>query len=340
MYYLAPGIVIRITEFFNTPTEFSFFAGRLTNYVILILIIYISLKSLPKKIQVISLFILSLPMTLFQITSYSKDAYHIIFGLFLINKSLLFSQRKKISLKNVIIFCSILILFILTRPQYFWFILLILILPLKKKLVVGRKKVKINHAILFVITTLILGLSLMFLIKKQVYLSPYNRIVSLSYSGNIDPKNQVIHLLTHPLSFPAAIIRTLINNRLLFLVSLIGVFGWINIVLPPWVYYVHSGIFLAILLWVARIATVNKSLIKRTFFKNKGVEIIPKKAILTYAYIVILSILSLFLAMYLYATPVGGSVVLGMQGRHLLILIPLLMLIAAKILNYLKRKRK
>ena len=97
IYYLLPGLTIAILWMMHAPILSIFFAGRLINVCVALFILFLSLRRLPIKLQLPSLFVYALPMTLFQISSYSKDAYHIALGVFLVNKLFLFLSEKKMS---------------------------------------------------------------------------------------------------------------------------------------------------------------------------------------------------------------------------------------------------
>jgi len=305
IYYLLPGLTIFVLWSMHVPITIIFFAGRLTNVCFALLILFISLKRLPIKLQLPSFFIYTLPMTLFQISSYSKDVYHIALGIFLLNKLFLFLSEKKLSDWDIGSFIFALILFILTRPQYGWFVLLLFLLPLTKS--------KKHHLYLMLLSFSVVVGVLLFLIHHDVYLSPFNENQSLVFHALINPQKQLLFIAKNPLSFLLTIFHSLTGFALFYVKSAIGIFGSLNEPLPNFVYaiYIFFGIVVSGILGFSKEISV--------FTRACGMFFL----------ITVLSMLTLFLAMYLYGSPVGSDVVYALQGRYFILLIPLVMILVA-----------
>jgi uncharacterized membrane protein len=128
-YYIVPGFAIAILSKLGASIPVIFFSGRLINAVLALTLLYVSVRKLPLSFQLISLYVFSLPMVSFQISSYSKDAYHVTFGLVLINFTLYLLHQQKARKKDLFLYVINAIAFILTRIQYGPFLLLFLALP-------------------------------------------------------------------------------------------------------------------------------------------------------------------------------------------------------------------
>ena len=177
-------------------------------------------------------------MTLFQLSSFSKDVYHLSLGIFVFNESLKFVIYKKENKFKNIIFILALLLFILSRPQYFAFALLSLLIPFKKS---RRLKIKFRSQLilLLVLVSSVLGL-LWYLFNNQVYLSPHNQVTSIGYSNQIEPQTQLVAIVTRPLLLPKAIASGFFHYYNFYFNSMVGIFGWVDKPLPKIIYWLFS----------------------------------------------------------------------------------------------------
>lgn len=308
-YYLATGVSMAILQFFHLPIEAIFYSGRFINSLIMLLIVFLSLRGLPSVYQLISLYVFSWPMVLYQISSYSKDAYFIALGLYLFNRLIYIIYHSKLNNLELITFIISLIFFILARPPYIFFGILLLII-LKIRSDNNLKNLKI---ILFFGTILFILLSLWFLLINKVYVTPYNTNFSLLYHKQINPQLQFLYVLTHPINYLMTLLNTLVSFFVFYLKGAIGIFGHLNQPLPNYIY------ILFLFLGVVLIFVLRKDR-KIDFFHHLRNPLIL---------IIILTVLILFSAMYLYGSPIGAPLINGIQGRYLINLAPLLILLAA-----------
>jgi uncharacterized membrane protein len=321
-YYIIPGFFIALLLNFSAPIWLIFFVGRAVNSIMALSILFFSTRKLPKKLQLLPLFIFSLPMVTFQISSYSKDVYHLSLGILLINLTLHFLHSKKMTTHEFLFFILTTLFFILTRIQYAFFILFILLLPHTSSTTKRFKKFH-NWPIAGAIGTMVAAVSILFLsIQNNVYLTPYNENIYVSYHAQVDPRRQFFYLLTNPISFVLTMFNTLVAFGLFYLKGAIGILGWLDQPLPNFVYagYIALGVLITLIIalseevrWVAR-----------------GVGI--------FILVLVLTMLSLFVAMYMYGSPVGETAVFGLQGRYFIVLIPLLILLISISLNTLLKK--
>ncbi len=144
----------------------------------------------------------------------------------------------------------------------------------------------------------------------------------MQFQPLVNPMLQVQGMLHNPFGFISALVNTLAANNY-YIVSMIGVFGWVNYSYTAIVYSVYFLIF----------GYAIRELIS---YKEK---ILPKYAIMILSLICFAAFILPFLAMYLFWTPVGYTQVLGVQGRYFLLLLPfVLLLIHQLFVNIGKRK--
>ena len=308
-YYLATGASMAMLRVWHFSPEIIFYSGRLINAVIVLLIVFLSLKGLPLTYQLISLYVFSWPMVLYQISSYSKDAYFIALGLYLFNRFIFIIYHKKLNNLELILFIISLIFFILARPPYIFFgILLLVILKVRT-----NQNLRYFNKILFLGTTLAVFLSLWFLLVNKVYITPFNTNHSLAYYAQINPQLQFIYVLTHPINYLLTFLRSLASFSVFYLKSCIGIFGYLSQPLPNYV-YIFFLLIGAVIIFVVRKDR------KISFFNHLKNPLIA---------IIILTVGVLFSAMYLYSSPVGAPLIYGIQGRYLINLVPLIILLLA-----------
>jgi uncharacterized membrane protein len=144
-------------------------------------------------------------------------------------------------------------------------------------------------------------------------------IVDLRPGADVAKQSQFV--LHHPLAFVAAVGRTLAVKGGVFWMQAVGVLGWLDVQLPSWVYRLSATmLFLAVL---SPTAKVN----------------LPASAFLWWVLLAGVSVLLIFLAMYLPWTPVGYPTVRGFQGRYFVPLLPLLACGAAAVCSRLEISR-
>ncbi len=312
LFYIFSGMGILFSNIINLNTISLFYVGRFFNVIASFLLILWSIKVLPRKLRFISLYTFALPMSIYMISSYSKDALHIVLGLFVFNYFLSFWLLPKIEKKHFIIFCLFLFLFILSRPQYVFFIGLLFALPtqnLPKISLFTKKQVKFVKVYIFITLGFFLFSSLWFLIDHKIYLSPDNKNTALVFADLINPELQIDHILRNPFLFFRSIFNSLSHFGVFYTKSLIGIFGSLDEPLPNFTYFVYiiSGLFMPF--FIAK----NKKLQK---ISNRK---LPMLIIFT---VVVLTVISIFLAMFLYSSPVKSPLILGVQGRYFIALVP------------------
>src|SRR5260221_1670638 len=120
--YLLIGSVLFFPVHWGVNPLVIFYLGRLTHLCVSFLLFYLAIRLAPKHTKLLPLLILSLPIVLLQLSSFSKDALHLSAGVLAFCYLLRFAyEKKKIKLKEVVAFLFCTTIAVLARPQYVLF---------------------------------------------------------------------------------------------------------------------------------------------------------------------------------------------------------------------------
>ncbi len=270
------------------------YAVRLVNLVIWIGLIFLSIRMFPWKKWGVAIFAL-LPMTVSQSVSGGVDA--LLLGSSILLLAYLLHMRvidRKIKLINVTLIIFICTMMILCKTISVVLLPLILLLRNSQfssnRVAIGLKTLMLfAPVILYVFWTII---------SKDLTIST----TDLNMSGQ-DTVGQIEFLLNNPLSFLVTLYNmTFFNYSDTIFQALIGVFGAYDTPLP------------------VLFTTIGYALIAFILFTNDKSEIKARRLSLKIRIgimsLAIVYLLSIFLAMYLFATPVGSPLISGVQGRY------------------------
>lgn len=299
IFYLPSAVLLFLPILLKFNPLFIFYLGRLSFYLISILLFYVSIKTIPKRFQLLLLSCLSLPMVLIQISSYNKEVFHIGFGA--LSFSLFFALRNRFNYRDLFLFLISLFFLILPRPQYLPFFLLIF-------LVLDRQiKLKIASLIsLLVVVTIGVG----FYFQKLILLSSNTLVLP-----------QLLYLKIFPVKFLSVLFNSYTNHIEAYYKSLIGTFGSIHYYLD-WYIYGFYGLLLFLTVY-----SYIKTPIPLRF-----------RELLSIAFIILATVFLTFLSMYLYATPVAFPYIVDVQGRYFIMTLPYMIIILAKIIKRFGKK--
>lgn len=139
----------------------------------------------------------------------------------------------------------------------------------------------------------------------------WNRGRVIAFEPDADLHAQLVFVLTHPSAAIGALVASVQKWGWFYLLSMIGIFGWLTVAMPGYAYLLAAAALVVASL-VGQRAESRLTLLQAAWC----------------ALLVVSTLVLTFLAMYLDATPVGGHVVLGVQGRYFL---PVLGLVAAQL---------
>lgn len=293
--YLPQILSIYVSRIFDFNVLWMFYLGRIFALMFYVYCVYYAIKNTPIG-KYILLTLALMPMPLWLAGSYSGDS--VINSLTFVSVALFLKLtiQKEISYKNrdLILFVLILTMFCVLKVVYYPLILLIVLIPVKA--FISRKMFR-NIVVLTFVASIILYLGWNTILSHNLVALEYKPLTSLPHSK----VSQTNNIIANPL-LPFKIIKeTLKTKALIYAVTLLGSFGYLDTLMPTWIY-----IFLALLLTTLVISG-----------NDKEVEISKK----TRWVILILSVIIVFLAiisMYIIEglTSKNNLVAEGVQGRY------------------------
>jgi uncharacterized membrane protein len=298
--YLVSASGIFVGRTLDTSPLVIFYLGRVFNLAVWAYLTYLALRLTPVFKWTFLLLFLS-PMSLNQAVSYSADSLTNALSFFAIGYCLYLALTTEsiLNLKDLLPLFALAILMPLTKPPYAALIGLMFLIPvkkfgsLKKYLLVGFLLISIAGILVLV------GISI-----NRGY---YYRFVP--YPG-VNANDQIAYILHRPLAYLGTILRTFFSDFGFMSLSYVGVLGWLDTKLP-WFIYIT---FYLVILFVALID--NYMGISLTYLQKLFLAIIGVSAFLLVA-----------TGQYLTWTPVGASKINAIQGRYLIPVVPILILL-------------
>lgn len=303
--YIPQAVGIAMARVFTDNTYLITYAGRLTNIMVAMILLYFAIKIMPfgKKLLLIPTMI---PIVIEGFSSLSPDAMTISMSFLYIAYvlQLAFGKKEKIEIKEKIILLVMSVIVALCKIVYLPLVGLILIIP-KEKFKNNQNKI-INFCVIAGIATII---NLIWLKIANGYLSDFRE-------G--DSKIQVLLALQNPIQYLQNLLYTINLNGSKYLLSLFGTdLGWGELI------KLHSVVpyfLLAIYLFTA---TTEEEI------KNKF-----KTYQLVWITLVVLAIIALvFTSLYVQWTTIGEESIAGVQGRYFLPILPLIMILIGSTLK-------
>ncbi|MCP1225885.1 DUF2142 domain-containing protein [Sebaldella sp. S0638] len=293
--YIPQSLGIFLGETFNLPIMIIFFMSRLFNFGVWTLIMYISIKKVP-KIGNILLTLALMPLSIQQGISCSPDALINAFSFLFISYMLRLYLLNEETFNWKYGLCFFLGIFMPTtiKVVYLLFILLLIGLPVKK--FNGYKKYSIVIISILFFTLLVnIGWSV---------LSPENPV---------SPVGQISYLKHNIMDYIGTVYLTTREMSQFYIESSIGVLGWLDTRIPYLMIYAYIILLL--------IHTFSKRIMPTKDFKMNVFMILY----LLGSYVGILT------ALYIAWTKPGEKFVDGVQGRYFFPILPILFVYISKI---------
>jgi len=297
--YLPQAFGVFIGRLLNLNFFGVFYLGRLTNLLFYIFCVFLAIKSVNEF--KLPFFITGLlPMTLHQAASFSYDAFingiSIVFISYFIR---ILYETKKLQIKNIIILSITGILLAPAKIIYFPIVLLVF-LALPEYF--GLKKSK---GYILATGMIIIGIAMITLFNYNKLSVMTSQPEELNWEGQHNYK--VSFILEHPLQTIKIFFNTFNSQVIYYFQSMIGRFlSGLTLAIPEWYVLTFSLILFSSVFY-------NK---KRTWtpkYLHKGLFLL----------IIISVILLIILSMFLGWTSDIREIILGVQGRYFIPLIPL-----------------
>lgn len=320
VWYIPAGLTLALPVLLGMNPFVIFFLGRIANYVCALLIFYISFRIIPKRFRFVLVYLLTLPMVLIQLGSYNKEVFHFAFGA--LSFSMLMAMRDKtlrMTPLSLLGFFVSLGLFVLPRPQYVFMFLTVLLLPLD---VISHtiKRIRLRPLHLMFIgmgAVLIAAIGLMVIHLYLPTLSFFHRFAH-DFRG-VYPNLQMRYLLEHPFYFFTVLSNSLAEYGKSYIEGYVGVLGYIHYYLQWYVY----TIYIVATVWVGY--KLSHEVRNTSWF-----EFIVLNCIVWGTFF------ALFLAMYVYSTPVALDTIYDVQGRYFIMLMPFVLWMMSFIFHRLR----
>jgi uncharacterized membrane protein len=320
LMYLPIAAVLMVPVWLQADPVLIFFLGRLTQTAVAVGLWLAAVWLTPKKLRLLPLFLLIIPMVPHQLTSYSKDALHLSAGVVAVATWLRLVEERASKVKHHLWLLFSLVaaigVVVLSRPQYgFWLLLPFAVLPAP---IHGQLAKKIKQLWPWVVVAVIglvgtLG-AIGFSLRSEMYSSKAQTVGVIAESTTgIYPEVQLQYLITYPAKIATIANETIEQYGIFYLVSMIGQLGWLD---NTMYWFVIGGI-------VGGLVAI-------------GVKVRPTMPILKWwqqtilGAVIVGTLAGIFSSMYLYGTPVASPVVEAVQGRYFLLLLPLIVILAAQ----------
>lgn len=294
--HLVPAVGIKIVDKFTNSPLLIFFAGRLFNCLLSLLIVYFAIKNVSKN-KLIILLVATIPMFIQQMCSYSYDSLLNAFSILLLSYSMRILEKDNLKIKDYILI-SFSTIFIFSAKMIYIFLLA----PLFFRKTDNKKQFWKNIFILFII------IIISYIIVK---IWPYilNKvIVSKIESSTSSNGSNIEYLLSQPFDLFMIIYNTFAKNTMFYLRGLFGYFGWFM--------YRIDDIYIWIYLLMFYIVLKNNKLSETVFDKKEKIVSIIMCLIMFAA---------TFAAMYFYWSSYKLHYIDGVQGRYFIPFIGLLL---------------
>lgn len=298
--YLPAAVGLQLGKQAHLTVLMSFYMGRLFNAFIYTLISMFAIKYISRG-KYLAFALLLMPMTLFQFASFSQDGAIIActaLGVAMINLILDVPANKNI----IGLLCVSIFLFFLAaigRPPYLPFLFLPPLLLANNDYYF---KVTLSIAIFFC------GVVFLWIMMVQPLFHYFPTLTGTNFVG------QFYYLINNPFDFPFIFVQTIFRYHYFLFRSFIGYFGWFDAPLSNLAYlFFCIGLF-----WCVFIDA------------NSRGERLPTKKKMAIMACCFITVFAIAISLYLSYTPIGKSVIEGIQGRYLIPVALLLTLVLRK----------
>jgi uncharacterized membrane protein len=305
--YLPQSLGIWIGSTLRVPPIAIFYMGRLTSLAVWLFLVLLSIRTTPVLRWFFCLLML-MPMTIFQAASYSTDGF--LFGsCMLLVASLLrlvFSENKTITARDLAGVGLCLFVIAAIKPVYITLGGLYLLIPQEK----------FTSRIRYFSSGL--GLLLFACLPAVLWLIATSGVATVIPGG--DMPGQLSFIRSDFLRFLGVILRSMVVNTPTLTRNAVGYLGWVDTPLPLWVTFAY----------VAALITI-------AIFSGEGVRKPSLKGRLFPLALYLFTITILYVYFFITWTLPGAMVIIGVQGRYIIPLIPLLALAVANLRFHLPR---
>ncbi len=298
--YIPQAVGIALGRIIGLSPLSLMYLGRLTNLIVWIFLIYLSIRITPIGKWVLFLAALT-PMSLFMGASLSGDAATNGLTFLFIALMMRYGLDKGPELRpreKAMVF-ALTIMLALCRTPYFLVVFLFFIVPVEK-FESSRNYWTFCGAL--VVSALVINVG--WLVMNGVSMTSY------LLKGDVSPHDQFLFIVGNPFQYIEIMARTLWQHRLSFFISHFGVLGWLDTLLPLNLLYMYAAVLMLTAL-VDGNGSIGLTLLQRGII---GVIFLAFTA-------------AVFTAIYLTWTQVRAPIIEGIQGRYFIAFSPLFYLL-------------
>ena len=293
--YLPQAAAITIGRFLELPAAITFTLARLTNLLVYVGIVYLGVKNIPKYKEALVMVAL-LPISLQQAASNSPDALLISCSLCAIG-FIIKVREEKITKKDIVIIAICIGIMTLIKMPYILVIFLLITACKEYSFKEIMKKIGLISLILLPIVILYV------MWTKNYALTP------IRPEGVVN--NTLFDIIKNPAGFLQVCINTIKGGGDFVLNSMIAYLGWLDTLINPVMINCYLG---GILIWTIGSNRYNRRITKR--------ELIDK---LLGVGIFLGIVLVICMGIHTWS-PVGNSILVGIQGRYFVPILAILII--------------
>ncbi len=321
--YLPAALAVKVLSWFQPSAAVYLYSARMVTFLTALCITYYAISIMPFG-KWVMLILALLPMRLYMMASFSPDAVTTALAvLWIALVSGMAVSKADIVKKEMLTTFLIGMLLAFSKPMYLILLPLVFAVPLRY---LSRKTVAVRLCLL------ILGLCVVFAAgiklreitvcadKSNITTNGFQKsgkdvnpgqasgtAGSLYFLAAVNPKAQLAYLIENPARAVEVFVNGFKISGAYIPKACIGLFGWFNIVMAKWFYW------LAFLVLIISLSVDNK-------------YNIPARYRFVSISLFLLAMLIIPLSAYLLWTPVGSNYFHGVHGRYFIPFMPLLFL--------------
>lgn len=314
--YLPTLFFIWVLSWFNTTPFLMLITARICSLITYVFLTYYAINITPIKKWLFLVFAL-MPMCIYEASACSTDALTNGISLLFIAYTLNLAYNKKIKKighKENIIFFSLIAILSICKFAYFPMILLYLIIPKTK---FKRQIIKFLLLLIFAFILIIVLFNIL-----NITLSKLTGCVSYLTQFGLDSEQLIRFAVTHPFVYLVILIKTLTINFMYYLSGFIGMFGWVDTIMP-----IYATLVYLIILILNSFMNFNEAIFKFTIKDN-----------LLFIIIVILCTILVLSGCFVIYSIDALNLIAGVQGRYFIPYMLLLFLLFANVQYTVKNK--
>lgn len=301
--YIPQALGVGLARILNFPILIQIIFGKVFNYLLYIILIYLSIKYIPIKKELI-LFISLLPMSLQEATSLSPDSL-IISSLIALISFIIYqrtNKNTKMNNRNMILLAVLSVVISLCKIVYLPLVFLIYLIPNNK-----FKSSKQKYIYCSIVCFISIVLNLYWLSISSSYL--------VAFHGRSNSSLQLKYILSNPIGYIIILYRTIDYYILIYLEEMVGCsLGQFVVGTSP--IMVLISIIILFMLLIGRLK------------KGKTIFNILEKTYI--AVLLIGTVLLMFTSLYMQWTGYKASMVDGVQGRYFIPLLTIFSMLFSK----------